>query len=48
MAHTFAQKVHNAISTAGAVAGAAHTVYRVGKLAWGVGRAVAPFVAMAL
>ena len=48
MAHTFMQKVRNAASKVGTLAGAAHAVYQGGKLIFGIGRAVAPYAAALL
>ena len=36
------------LTTAGQVAGAAHTAYQVGKAIYGIGQAVAPYAAMLL
>jgi hypothetical protein len=46
MAHSFHQKLHQGLSTAAQVAGAAHTAYQVGKAIYGIGQAVAPYAAL--
>jgi hypothetical protein len=48
MAHTFMQKVTHAANTVGTLAGAAHTLWNVGKGVVGVARMVAPLAAAVL
>ena len=46
MAHSWHQKLHQGLTTAAQVAGAAHTAYQVGKAIYGIGQAVAPYAAL--
>lgn len=48
MAHQWLNRVQHHAETAAKIAGAAHTVYQVGKGLYHVGQAVLPYAAMLL